>query len=65
MSAAEVIAMIEKLPPAEKAQVIAYAKKAELAERERRVRYLATAEAERIAEGIFKDHDELFRKLAQ
>lgn len=65
MSAAEVIEMIEKLPPLEKAEVLAYLKKSELAPTEGTVRYLPQTEAERIAEQVFKDHNELFRKLAQ
>ena len=65
MSAAEVIEMIEKLPPREKAEVFAYLKKSELALTERTVRYLPKTEADCIAEQVFKDHNELFRKLAQ
>jgi hypothetical protein len=65
MSAAEIIEMIEKLSPAEKAEVIAYARTLEFPPSEKTVRYLPQAEAERIAERVFKDHSELFRKLAQ
>jgi hypothetical protein len=36
-----------------------------MAPAEQTIRYLPDDEAERIAERIFKDHSELFRKLAQ
>ena len=65
MSATEIIELIEKLPPQDKAEVIAYVRKAGLAPAEQTIRYLPDDEAERIAERIFKDHSELFRKLAQ
>ena len=65
MSAAEIIELIEKLPPQQQDEVFA------LLEQRRRqadrpsVRYTPTADAERAAEKIFQDHAELFRKLAQ
>ena len=62
MSAAEIIELIEKLPPTEKAEVLAHLEKARTG---REIRYLPQAEAEQIADKIFKDHAELFRKLAQ
>jgi hypothetical protein len=69
MSAAEVIEMIEKLPPTERATVRAY-----LATKEKTmptpdepttIRYMSTAEADRISEQVFDQHKELFRRLAQ
>jgi hypothetical protein len=58
--------MIEKLPPAERAEVVAFVRKAEPAPADRGgVRYLPQAEAERIAEQVFDKHHELFRRLAQ
>ena len=65
MSATEIIELIEKLPPQDKAEVIAYVRKAGMAPAEQTIRYLPDDEAERIAERIFRDHSELFRKLAQ
>ncbi len=76
MNAAEIIEMIKKLPPEEKAEVMAFLKEAEssVAEKdfraeeaatERKVRYLPQAEAQRRAEKIFKENRELFHRLAQ
>lgn len=68
MSAAEIIAMIEKLPPAERAEVVAFVdkQKAEPAPSETGgARYLPQAEPERIAEQVFDKHHELFQRLAQ
>ena len=62
MSVAEIIELIEKLPPNEKAEVFAHLERKRT---EREIRYLPQAEAEQIAGKIFKDHAELFRKLAQ
>ncbi len=73
MSAAEIIELIKKLPPEEQAEVAAFLQtggerkepRVEEAGVERKVRYIPLAEAEKIAEGIFERHEELFRKLAQ
>jgi hypothetical protein len=73
MSAAEIIELIKKLPPEERAAVVAFVKeggaesemRVEEAVVERTVRYIPLGEAEKIAEGIFDRHEELFRKLAQ
>jgi hypothetical protein len=65
MSAAEIIELIEKLPPEEKAEVFAFLEKKKADRTEPGVRHLPQADAERFAERIFKDHSELFRKLAQ
>lgn len=73
MSAAEIIALIKKLPPEEKAEVAAFLKadgeqkelRAEETGVEPKVKYIPLADAERIADGIFDRHHELFRKLAQ
>jgi len=70
MNAAEIIELIKKLPPEERAGVEAYLKgeKTEIRVEEaaqNQARYIAKEEAERIAEGIFQRHSELFRKLAQ
>ena len=77
MNAADVIELIKKLPPAEKAEVMAFLNKdAGVAESparyasttesdQRKVRTIPRADAERIADEIFDRHAELFRKLAQ
>jgi hypothetical protein len=64
MSAAEIIEMIEKLPPAEKAEVIAYARKSTLPE-EKSVRYISEEKFAEIGPKIFEKHRELLRRLAQ
>lgn len=74
MTAAEIIELIKKLPPEEKAEVIAFLqeKQAGVAEptgiydaAERPVRYIAKDEFEKIAPKIFEDNRELLRRLAQ
>lgn len=76
MNAAEIIELIKKLSPEERAEVMAFLKKAESgaaekefraeeASTERKVRYLPQAEAQRRAEKIFKENRELFHRLAQ
>jgi hypothetical protein len=71
VSAAEIIEMIKKLPPEERAEVVAFLLSEESAGRVeepaagKEVRCIPLAEAQRIAEGIFDRHSELFKKLAQ
>jgi hypothetical protein len=77
MSAAEVIELIKKLPPDEKAAVVAYlntqpgvgettAQYTSSGEAEpRKLRTIPQEDAERIADQIFDRHPELFTKLAQ
>lgn len=65
MSAAEIIDMIKKLPPEERAEVIAFARSADDAASAAPVRYVSIEDVERLAPKIFADHRELFRKLAQ
>ncbi len=66
MSAAEVIAIIEALPPAEQQQVREYmAKKSVTTVGVDGVRWMDLAKAKAIGEGIFDRHPELFRRLAQ
>jgi len=57
--------MIKKLPPEERAEVVAFVKKAEPGLEKPGVKYLPQAEAERRAEKIFRENQELFRRLAQ
>lgn len=73
MSATEVIEQIERLPLAEQKKVFAYveanyqAQSAILRDASvaTGVRYLNRGRAREISAGVFKDNDELFRKLAQ
>lgn len=71
MNAAEIIEMIRKLPPEEKAEVLAFVQKetaggrVEEAGVEPKVSYIPLTNAEQIAEGVFDRHSELFKKLAQ
>ena len=78
MTAAEIIELIKKLPPEEKAEVVAFLMKevgavaesgagypGEMRSSARKLRTIPQAEAERIADGVFDRHFELFRKLAQ
>ena len=67
MSAAEVIEMIKKLPPEQKAEVIAFAKNAgsEATSTERKIRYVSNEKFDKIMPKVFEKHDELFRRLAE
>ncbi len=76
MNAAEIIEMIKKLSPEEKAEVVAFLKNAEAGETgkdfraeeaatERKVRYISKEKFEEIVPKVFKKHEELFRRLAQ
>lgn len=71
MSAAEIIEMIKKLPPKEKAEVMAFVQlesadgRVEEVAPEQKLNYLPQAEAERRAAKIFSENRELFRRLAQ
>ena len=67
MSAAEVIELIKKLPPEEKAKVIAFAKNAvsEVRSTDRKVSYVSQEKFAAITPAVFTKHDELFRRLAQ
>ena len=65
MSAAEIIEMIEKLPPAEKAEVIAYARRAAVTLDEKSVRYISDEKFDQVAPKVFEKHRELLRRLAQ
>jgi hypothetical protein len=65
MSAAEIIEMIEKLPPAEKAEVIAYVRNASLPSGEKQIRYMSDEKFNEVAPKVFEKHRELLRRLAQ
>lgn len=62
MSAAEIIELIKKLSPEERAQVVAFFK-TEPARRE--VKYISDEGFEAAAKEVFEDHKELFRRLAE
>jgi hypothetical protein len=61
MSAAEIIELIKKLPPEEKAVVAAFVREGD----RMGVRRADPVRAEAIAKGVFDRHPELFRKLAE
>ena len=69
MSAAEIIELIKKLSPEERAEVLAFAKNGEAETKtppaERKIRYISNEEFEKIAPKIFADNHELLRRLAQ
>ena len=65
MSAAEIIEMIEKLPPTEQEVVRAYLETREKAASTDGIRRMDFAKGVAIGKGIFERHPELFRKLAQ
>lgn len=63
MSAAEVIELIKKLPPEEKAAVIAFVRSAEA--EPTGPRHVDSPTFSAAADKVFLHHRELFRKLAQ
>lgn len=77
MSAAEIIELIKKLPPEERAEVAAFLEKREAGaveeppagyatgSAERIVRHVSDEDFEKALPGIFGRHRELFRRLAQ
>ena len=74
MSAVEIIELIKKLPPEERAAVAAFLNgngadgsdpRVEEAATERKVRYIPNEEFEKVLPQIFEKHEELFRRLAQ
>jgi hypothetical protein len=63
MSAAEIIEMIEKLPPEERAEVLAFIKAGKLDQPSTKV--VSDADFERAAKRVFADNKDLLRRLAQ
>ncbi|RBP37397.1 hypothetical protein DES53_114135 [Roseimicrobium gellanilyticum] len=63
MSARDIIREIEALPPEERRIVRDYLLQAE--DNQEDVRRMERSKAEAIAERVFADHAELFKKLAQ
>ena len=66
MSAAEIIEMIKKLPPEERAEVNEFVKAEEVApEAERTVRSMSDEKFAEVVPKVFEKHRELLRRLAQ
>lgn len=65
MSAAEIIEQIKRLPPEEKQVVREFIHSEERGAIGEDVQYIARKDLERTAKEILKDHEQLFRKLAQ
>ncbi len=65
MSAAEIVEMIEKLPPEQKAEVYALLEQRKPREMERKIRYVSDEKFAEVAPKIFDQHRELFRRLAE
>ncbi len=65
MSAAEIVEMIEKLPPEQRAEVYALLEQKKVHVTERKIRYIPDEKFANIAPKIFEQHHELFRRLAE
>ena len=65
MSAAEIIEQIKRLPPEEKRAVKDFVNAEGGATSGSRVEYVERKALEQTAQQIFKEHEDLFRKLAQ
>lgn len=65
MKAAEVIELIKKLPPEERAVVLNYAENSRAKISEKSVRYATDEEFEAISDRVFKENSGLLRSLAQ
>ncbi len=63
MSAAEIIELIKKLPPEEKAEVLAFAKNGD--SETTAIKYASDEEFDRAAKRVFAENHELLRRLAQ
>lgn len=67
MSAADIIELIKKLPPEEKAEVREFiqSETVESPPAERPIRYISDEKFDEVAPKIFEKHHELLRRLAQ
>lgn len=65
MSVAEIIEMIEKLPPDQKAEVVTYARNVSLPKDQKTVRYISDEKFAEVAPQIFEKHKDLMRRLSQ
>jgi hypothetical protein len=66
MTAAEIIELIKKLPPEERAEVHDFVLNGQMvAEGDRKVRYLTDEKFAEVMPKVFEKHHELLRRLAQ
>jgi len=65
MSAAEIIELIKKLPPEERAEVNDYLNKSHVAQPESGSQFATDADFDRVAKQVFADNHDLLRRLAQ
>jgi hypothetical protein len=65
MSASEIIEQIKTLPPEERRQVLEFLEVMNHHIGESSVEYIPRSDLERSAKEIFREHETLFRKLAQ
>jgi hypothetical protein len=67
MSAAEIIELIKKLPPEERAEVVAFARNepATAPAQERTIRYVSDEKFAEVEPRVFEKHADLLRRLAQ
>jgi hypothetical protein len=65
MSAAEVIELIKKLPPQERAEVDNFLAETRASTQESGTRFATDADFDRVAKQVFADNHELLRRLAQ
>lgn len=65
MSAAEVIEMIKKLPPEEKAAVMDFVERERASDTKREIRYVTDAKFDEVAPKVLDKHRGLLRRLAQ
>ena len=65
MSAAEVIEMIKKLPPEERAEVDNFLAETRVSLQENGNSFATDADFDRAAKSVFADNHELLRRLAQ
>lgn len=63
--AAEIIALIKKLPPADQAEVVAFARALSDGDTAVEVSYIPDVKFAEVAPQVFAKHRELMRKLAQ
>jgi transcriptional regulator with AAA-type ATPase domain len=67
MSATEIIEEIQKLPPSEQEQVLAFLQSARIERTagDAGVRYASDADFDKTADRVLREHADLFRRLAQ
>jgi hypothetical protein len=63
VSAQEIIEQIKALPPKDKAKVLDFARSVSVGDKE--IRYATPEEAKAAGDGVVKQFDSVFRKLAQ